>query len=127
MKTIKQTEIFKAEPQEIYEMFMDSKKHADFTGEGAEIDPRVGEEFRVQSNYAIGKNLELVPGKKIVQSWRAADWPEGHFSKITIELVPVKEGTKMFFTQIDVPDEFCDDISQGWKDYYWEPLKDKLG
>ena len=37
MKTIKQVVIFEAEPHEVYEDFMDSKKHAEFTGEKAKI------------------------------------------------------------------------------------------
>ncbi len=30
------------------------------------------------------------------------------------------------FTQTDVPDEFYEDISQGWRDYYWKPMKEML-
>jgi hypothetical protein len=34
--------------------------------------------------------------------------------------------TQLIFTQSGVPEEFYDDIRQGWKDYYWIPMKEML-
>ncbi len=62
------------------------------------------------------------PDQVIVQSWRYCDWPEGHYSKATLKEVP--GGTRLTFTQSGVPEKFYDDISQGWRDYYWEPMKE---
>ena len=73
-----------------------------------------------------GKNLELVPDQKIVQSWRYSDWPEDHYSMATFALEPTEKGTRLTFTQIDVPDDKYEDIKQGWKDYYWAPIKKLL-
>ena len=61
--------------------------------------------------------------RKIVQSWRASDWPEGHLSTITITLAPAREGTKLTFGQAGVPEEQYEEIRQGWYTWYWEPLK----
>jgi len=122
-KDIKQEVFFNVSSHEIYETLMDSKKHAESTCEDAKISREVGGEFSTQGDYASGKNLELIPDKKIVQSWRASEWPEGHYSKVTYEFEKAKDGTKLTFTQTNVPEEFCDDIDQGWVDYYWEPMK----
>jgi len=126
VKTIKQSVTIKAKPHDVYEALMDSKKHAKFTGGKAVISREVGGKFNTFGGYAEGVNLELVPGKKIVQSWRADDWPEGHYSKATFELKTVAGGTALTFTQTDIPEEFVDDIAQGWKDYYWKPMKEML-
>ena len=126
-KSIKQTTQFKAPPHQVYEMLMDSKKHGQFTGGKAKISRKVGGKFSVYDDYAEGKNLALVPDKKIVQSWRASDWPEGHYSKVTFALSNNKAGTKLTFTQTGVPSEFFADIKQGWIDFYWNPLKELLG
>ena len=126
MKTIKQNITIKASPHEVYETLMDSRKHSQLTGDKAKIDRKVGGKFTVFRNYADGKNLELVQDKKIVQTWHASDWPNDHYSKITFLLKPVKDGTLIKFTQIKVPDEFYKDISQGWYDYYWKPMKKML-
>jgi activator of HSP90 ATPase len=125
-KTIKQAVTIKAKPHEVYEALMDSKKHAKFTGGKAVISREVGGKFSSFDGYAEGVNLELVPDKKIVQSWRAEDWPEGHYSKATFVFTAVAGGTELTFTQTDLPDESVDDIAQGWKDYYWAPMKEML-
>lgn len=122
MKNIEQEAVIPASPEEVYNAFMESAKHAEFTGSSASIENRVGGSFEVWDGYASGKNIELIPGKKIIQSWRASDWPEGQFSEITIDLVAQGNKTKLKFSQKNIPDEFAADVEQGWQDYYWEPL-----
>jgi activator of HSP90 ATPase len=126
-KTINQTVTFKATPHEVYETLMDSKKHAELVGAEAKISKKVGAKFSIYGGEIEGVNLELVPDKKIVQSWRYSDFPEGHYSKATFLLEESQGGTKLTFTQSDVPEERYEDISQGWKDYYWQPMKEMLG
>jgi activator of HSP90 ATPase len=125
-KIIKQSVTIKAKPHDVYEALMDSKKHAKFTGEKAVISREVGGKFTAFDGYAEGVNLELVPDKKIVQSWRADDWPEGHYSKATFSFKEAAGGTQLTFTQSDVPEESAEDIAQGWRDYYWAPMKEML-
>lgn len=124
MKAISQEVVVSASPGEVYSVFMDSVRHAEFTGSEASIDNKVGGSFDVWDGYASGKNIELIPGQKIVQSWRANDWPEGQESEITINLTPFDEKTRLLFTQKNIPDDFVADIEEGWRDYYWEPLKE---
>lgn len=125
-KDIKQVVLFSSSPHEVYEALMDSKKHAKFTGGKAKISRRVGGAFSVYDDYAEGKNLELVPDKKIVQSWHASDWPEGVYSEVTFKLEPKGKGTKMTFIQKGIPAEMYADIKQGWIDFYWTPMKSML-
>jgi activator of HSP90 ATPase len=125
-KTVKQTVTFRASPHDIYEALMDSRKHAQFTGDRASISRKVGGKFSVFDGYSEGTNLELVPDKKIVQTWRASDWQEGHYSKVTFLLKEIAGGTRLTFTQTGVPTEQYDDITQGWRDYYWAPMKEML-
>jgi activator of HSP90 ATPase len=125
-KIIRQTVTFKAAPHEVYEALMDSKKHSKFTGGEAAISRRVGGKFTAYDGYAEGVNLELVPDKKIVQSWRASDWPEGHYTRATFALQEIPGGTRLTFTQAEVPVQFAADVAQGWRDYYWAPMKTML-
>lgn len=122
-KPIKQTITFKVSPHDVYEALMDSKKHAAFTGGKASISRKVGGKYSAYDNYITGKNLELVPDKKIIQSWRAVDWAEGVFSTITFKLTPIPEGTRLDFTHEDVPEGTEEEFIQGWIDNYWEPMK----
>ncbi len=121
--------IFKgATPADVYKALMDSKKHAQFTGGIAKISKKIGGEFSVFDGYALGKNLELIEGKKIIQSWRANEegWDSDHFSEITFDLKKVKGGTELNFTHKNVPEQNAESIKQGWKDFYWEPMKEML-
>ena len=120
---IKQAVHFPTTPEVLYDILMDEKKHGDFTNAKAKIDPRVGGKFSVWDGYATGENVELIPGKKIVQTWRASDWPNDVMSKVTFVFKPAEAGTELEFTHENVPREFEKDIEQGWEDYYWTPLK----
>lgn len=125
-KTIRQAVTIKATPQAVYDALMDSRKHGRFTGGGASISRKVGGKFSVFDGYAEGVNLQLVPGKKIVQTWRASDWPKDQYSKVTFALAKVQGGTRLTFTQTGVPDQHYASIKSGWIEFYWTPLKKML-
>jgi activator of HSP90 ATPase len=125
-KNIEQEIIIKTSPHELYEAFMDSKKHSKFTESKAKISREVGGSYSIFEGAISGKNVELIQDKKIVQTWRSEgeNWPKGYYSTITLELEPVDEGTLIKFTHIDIPESACDSVREGWETYYWEPLKD---
>lgn len=127
MKTITQTVSIKAKPIDVYWALMDSEKHSEFTGATAVISKKVGGKFTAYDGYIEGRNLALSPGKKIVVQWRGgeAEWG-GKYSTITLLLTPVRAGTKISFKQDNVPDSLKDSIAQGWRDFYWNPLKNYL-
>ena len=122
-RTIEQTVTFKASPHVVYEMLMDSAEHARFTGVEASISREVGGTFSAYDGALTGTNVELVPDAKIVQSWRAGDWPEDHYSTATYLLEEADDGTRLTFTQTGVPEQNYDDINQGWRDYYWSKME----
>ena len=125
-RTIEQTFTFKARPHVVYEMLMDSAEHARFSGAPASISREVGGSFTAYDGALTGTNVELVPDAKIVQSWRAGDWPEGHYSTATFLLEEVDGGTRLSFTQTGVPEQNYDDINQGWRDFYWSKMESSL-
>jgi len=124
LSTITQTATINATPSKVYEAYMDAKKHAEFTGDAARIDGKVGGKFKLGDGYITGTNLELAPGRKIVQEWSTSEWPEGYPpSRLEITLVPKGNGTLLKMVHSNVPFEQKDYYAEGWKTYYWEPLK----
>lgn len=122
-KNLKQTRTFEASASDLYEMIMDSRKHAKFTGSPAKISAKVGGKFTAYGGSLEGENLELKPNKKIVQAWRSKDWPAGHYSRATFAFAPAGRGkTKLLFTQSGIPEDDFEDIKQGWISYYWKPI-----
>jgi len=125
-KTIRQSVTFKASPRAVYEALMDSRRHAMFSGAPARISRRPGGRFTVYGSYISGVNLELIPGRKIVQFWRSRGWPKYHYSTVTYALSRAKGGTRLAFTQEGVPDDDYKDKQQGWKTHYWQRMKTML-
>ena len=66
-RTIRQKVIISASPEDVYDAFMDPKKHAAFTGGEASGSSKVGGEFSAWDGYITAKNLDLKNGQKIVQ------------------------------------------------------------
>ena len=123
-KNINQKINFACKPSELYHALMDSKKHSFFTQGKAMWSDKLRGKFTVYDGYAEGKNVELVPNQKIVQTWRAEDWPKGHYSLVTFVMKKSPSGgTMLSFKQEEVPISKCKDIEAGWKLYYWKPLK----
>ena len=124
--TIRQSVTLGASPKAVYEALMNSRTHSRFTGSKAVISRRVGGRFTTYDGYASGENLELVPGRKIVQTWRATDWPAGQVSKVAFSLRKVKTGTKLTFVQTGVSANQVASLKKGWTEFYWQPLKEML-
>lgn len=121
--TIVKTFTLQATPEQVYDALMDSALHTRLTGSRAEIGSQVGDRFSAYNGYITGENLELEPGKKIVQTWHASDWPAGHVSTILFEFHTVKNGTRVSFRHANIPAKHLGAIKKGWEEYYWEPLK----
>lgn len=127
MARIHQEVSFSAAPAKVYKAIMDAKQHAEFTGAPATIDGKEGGAFSVYGGGVAGRTLELVPNKRIVQAWRGADWPEGIYSIVRLELKDSGGKTKLTLDHDAVPDDQADKLTGGWPKMYWEPLKKFLG
>lgn len=123
-KTLKQKLIISASPEEIYNAIIDAEKHSEFTGSKAKSDPKIGGKFTSWDGYIFGKYIELDKGKKIVQEWKTTEWPNGYPPSIfELNLKKLDNGTEIEMVHSKVPREQADNYDQGWKDYYWKPLK----
>ncbi|MDA4119569.1 MAG: SRPBCC domain-containing protein [Thaumarchaeota archaeon] len=123
-EVIKQVAIIDASPVEVYEAYVDPKKHATFTGDSATGTAKVGGRFAAGNGYISGKYLKLEKGKRILHEWTTTEWPKG-YPKSLVELILKPKGKRTELTMIHskVPAEQAADYDQGWKDFYWEPMK----
>ena len=123
---IHQESNFTASPQWLYEMLLDSKKFSTFSGRAAEIKREAGGMFSLFGGHIVGRNVELIPNKRIVQAWRVVDWPEGVYSIVRFELKAQESGTRLVFDHIGFPDGLHDHLAEGWEANYWALLKKAL-
>jgi uncharacterized protein YndB with AHSA1/START domain len=124
LEAIEMSEVIPAQPHEIYEAWLDGNEHAALTGSPATGDPTVGGRFTAWDGYIEGRNLELLPPERIVQSWRTGDFPPGsQDSRLVITLTPDPGGTLLELSHSDLPEGSSEEYAQGWRDYYFTPMR----
>jgi activator of HSP90 ATPase len=122
--SIHQEIVIKANAQLIYETLMDAKRFCEFTGGApADINRDPGGAFSCFGGMISGRNVELVPNRRIVQAWRAGNWPEGVYSIVRFELETQGADTKVTFEQAGFPDGNREHLESGWHKMYWDPIK----
>jgi len=122
--TIKQIVVIDASPQEVYEAYVDPKKHAAFTGTAVTGTPKVGGKFKAGDGYISAKYTKLQPGKKIVHEWITTEWPAGYPPSIfELTLKAKGKGTELTMVHSKVPEDQVDYYAEGWKEFYWTPMK----
>ena len=122
------SDVIPASPQEIYDAWLSSEGHAEITGgQPAEASPEEGAVHKAWDGYINGTNLKLEPGKRIVQSWRTAEFARGNpDSQIEVLLEAVPGGTKVTLHHTNVPDG-QPNYQEGWQTHYFEPMKAHFG
>jgi uncharacterized protein YndB with AHSA1/START domain len=126
VKTITQKILIpKVSPKQVYDAYVDPKKHSEFTNAEATGKPVVGGKFTAWDEYITGKFLELEDGKRVVQEWTSTDFPEGSApSRLELTFCAVPKGAEVLMVHSNVPKDIADAAAEGWTEFYWEPLKE---
>jgi uncharacterized protein YndB with AHSA1/START domain len=115
--------VMPASPAEIYRAWLDSIAHSEMTGGEATMSDEVGADMSAWDGYITGRNLELVPGERIVQSWRTTEFDEEfEDSIVTILLQETEDGTLLTLQHSNVPDEHKSYEEGGWQSNYFDPM-----
>jgi activator of HSP90 ATPase len=127
-KTIQQKIVFKnSTPEALYRCFLNPKQHALIIGGPVKISAKEGSAFSAYNGWCYGQNLQLIKNKLIVQSWRAADWSEEDVDSTLVLLFEMKgKDALLEMVHANVPDRHAAALSAGWKQFYWNPMKDLL-
>ncbi len=88
----------------------------------AQISPVAGGAFALFGGIISGRQIELVPRQRIVQAWRAGDWPAGVYSIARFELSDAGAATRLVFDHTGFPPGEAQHLLAGWNGNYWEPL-----
>jgi activator of HSP90 ATPase len=125
--SIHQEVVITASTQRVYEALTDAQQFSAFTGAPAEIDRDAGGAFSCFGGRITGRNVELIPNRRVVQAWRAGTWPEGVYSIVRFELDAQGSDTKLTFDQSGFPGSNREHLESGWPKMYWDPLTAYLG
>jgi uncharacterized protein YndB with AHSA1/START domain len=122
------TTLIHATSQAIYEAWLDSRGHTEMTGGEAEMSAEVGGVVSAWDGYISGRNLELVPHTRIVQSWRTTQFTEQDAdSRIIVTLTRAPGGTNLTLEHRNVPDGQTSYEKGGWQSHYFEPMQRFFG
>lgn len=117
-----------ATPALLYSFFMNSAKHTATTGMPAKISNKVGGKWAAFGGMILGKNLVLIPNRRIVQTWRSSEWKTADPDSILVvnfEKSP-GGGAQVELDHVGVPEYDHDGVTQGWVKFYWDPWKEYL-
>lgn len=129
--TVTASDEFRTTAEELYNTFTDPQRIAAFTRgaprqfEGAQP----GGKFAIFDGNVTGEFVKLDAPKQIVQKWRLAQWPEGHFSTLEINLDQndVDGVTQLRVEWSGVPIGQEDVTKQNWELYYVRSIKQTFG
>ena len=124
---IRQTVTFSASPRELFNIYLDSKKHGAAIDDKASISRKVGSRFTAFGGMLRGRTLMIVPDRLIVQSWRAGSWKKNDPDSVLIlQFDRVKNGGRITLLQANVPQHAYRNIKGGWPNHYWTAWKTYL-
>ncbi len=112
-----------ATAEEIYLTWLNSEGHTKMTGGEATATDKVGDNFTAWDGYIEGKNLELEPFTRILQSWRTTQFHENEEdSQVEILLNEVDGQTELTLIHSNIP-ESGEHYKKGWDEHYFQPMK----
>lgn len=121
--SIHQEVVIPASPDRVYAVLTNSAQFTEATaGRVAEIAATDGGAFTLFGGGIHGRQIELVPGIRVVQAWRPKMWEPGVYSLVRFTLVAEGSGTKVILDHSGFPDGQQDHLAAGWASNYWEPL-----
>lgn len=121
MKEFKKKYTMQAPPDEVYMALTNPKSILLWTGEAAEMSTEPGSEFSMWDGSIVGKNIEFIENRKIVQQW----YFDGQTEKsiVTIMIYPNKKASTVELTHTNIPDDEFNDFAEGWDESYFASLK----
>src|SRR5882757_287427 len=123
-ETVLVSEVIPATKERLYAAWLDSGEHSAFTADVAAIEPYVGGSHSAFSGYATGEVLALEPNRRIVQSWRSSDFPDGAAdSRLEVTFEETAGGTMITLLHTGIPSGQSDRYRDSWLQYYLQRMK----
>jgi activator of HSP90 ATPase len=127
--TIYKTVVLPAPASVLYEMYMDSRVHGEFTGAPAKISEEAGSAFEAFGGLLLGTTLQVIKPRLIVQSWRsvnfAKDDPDSTLI-ISFTQEDDDDAGRIDLVHLDVPENDFQGVSGGWESRYFSPWLEYL-
>jgi uncharacterized protein YndB with AHSA1/START domain len=115
-------------PERVYAAWLDSAAHAAITGGTAKIDATIGGKFAVLDSHVHGRTIELLLSRRIVQTWRAKEFPgSSPDSRLEIQFENAEGATRVTIMHSGIPEGQGERYKQVWITRYFQPMKSYFG
>lgn len=121
MKSLSKKYTIKASAEKVWEALTKEKIIEQWSGSRCKMSEKNGDDFFLWDGDIWGKNVEVLPEKKLVQEWYSGKWKEP--SLVTFEIQENKYDTQLLLAHTNIPDAEFEGIDSGWDEYYLQPLK----
>jgi hypothetical protein len=121
-RTVFEQTFLRAAPAELYATYLDPERHSRIIGAAVTISAVEGAEFTAFDGHVRGRNLQLVPGRLIVQDWGSDQLGPGHL--VVLAFDAVAGGTQVSLLHTGIPDDKLPLVD--WGGRYWEPWRAAL-
>ncbi len=107
----------------VFELLTDPRRHVEWLGTEAELDPRPGGIYRVVVGggpVSLGRFVEVVPNERVVFTfgWDEPDHPiPSGSTTVEIDLIPEGDKTRVRLVHRDLPPDAVSDHTRGWDHY----------
>ena len=113
-----------AQPGRLYDMYLNPKLHAAFTGARVTIAAKSGARFEAFGGAISGTVLQVIPKRLIVQSWRSTNFGKRDGdSTLILRFLPNGKGGRIELTHVNVAERDFGGVSDGWAKYYFVPWR----
>jgi len=125
--SIHQEALIDATPLEVYGYLTDGETFAAATGKAARLEASAGSAFSLFDGRVEGRQIELVPGGRVVQAWRFGDahpdaWEPGVYSIVRFTLKAEGDRTRFVVDHDAIPAEWREHIESGYPIFYEKPM-----
>lgn len=120
--SIHQQAMITAEPSQVYAVLADASALSALSGRTGEPAFGEGEEFSAFDGNVTGRQIELVPGRRIVQAWRFPHWEPGVYSVVRFELAEADGGALLTIDQHGEPGDWHEHVDTNWPTFYLTPI-----
>lgn len=110
-------------PERAYRAWLDGYEYSQFIGSPARIEPQVGGSYSMHDGYIQGEFRSLTPYSRIVQSWRAGDFPsDAADSEVELTFEPTCLGVQISLHHSGIPDNQSARYLKHWEEKTFRPM-----
>jgi len=115
--------MIQARPEQVFQIWLDSRLHTTITGGNYQIEPVTGGKFTAWDGYICGTLIDIEPSRRISMRWRASEFPQDAPDS-PLELTFEDKGNETLVTlnHSTIPEGLGESHRQGWFNFYLDPL-----